>query len=92
MSDVVIAPEQEEIWNECLELMDSKTLFEKEFTKRVREVYCRESDKTYWAVEYDKSHDGDYNQLRDDKVEIYSVVPKEVITIIYVRESSSAAT
>jgi hypothetical protein len=90
MSKVMsIPPSQEEIWNEELELVDTKQLFSKDYTERLREVYHRECDNTFWAVEFDKSHDGDYNQLRDDKVQPYQVVPKEVVTTIYIKGNKS---
>lgn len=80
-----MTPSVEDMWDELLELVDETTLSEKAFSRIVREVYKREEDNTFWAVNYSKSHTGDYNEMRDnpEDIKVVRVYPRLVSTTVF---------
>lgn len=83
---MLTAPTSKQLWNEELELVEEKTLCEKSYTRFVRQIYKREEDSTYWATEFERSHDNEYNSMRDEPhIEVYQVEPKEVVSVVYNR-------
>lgn len=76
-------PTQEELWNEELELVEHDASDSWRHGCNITEVYKRESDSTYWQVEYQKSTDGETNGLREGNYTINRVYPKQVTTTVY---------
>ena len=52
---------------------------------RVKEVFHRESDGTYWQAEYLCSGDGETNELREGDARITQVEPRQVMVTKYVK-------
>ena len=52
---------------------------------RIYEVYHRESDDTYWAVNYNLQTDGEYNGLRENDYTIEQVerIEETVVQVSY---------
>lgn len=50
---------------------------------RIREVFVRESDNTFWQADYDLSTDGETNGLREGYAKIFQVEPYQVSVTRY---------
>lgn len=86
----MIKPTQEELFRTILKNKNfEKVLDEVVETTRCgtinRCVFKRINDNTFWQVYYERSSDGEYNEFRDETVEIQQVEPFPV-TIIKYRE------
>jgi hypothetical protein len=79
----MIAPTQDELWNEELELVHEDLDDSWRHGCNVTEVYFRESDNSYWQAQYQRSSDGETNGLREGIARVIEVVPVETKTTVY---------
>lgn len=75
-------PTQEQLWNEELDSVHQEMAGWRHGYAYTT-VFYRESDDTYWSVEYRASTDGDTNGLRDGDYTIEQVVPMPVTKTEY---------
>lgn len=88
MSEAIIKPTCEELFDEELELVQRSVDDSWRHGVYVTEVYKRESDLTYWKATYSQSTSGETNGLREGCAVITRVFPREVIAVEYTEEES----
>lgn len=80
---MITPPTCEEIYNEELELVHTEADPSWRHGCYIYEVYNRESDNTFWAVNYRRSTDGETNALREGLADVKEVEPYEVTRTEY---------
>lgn len=84
MSDIK-PPTQEELLDDKFECVHREVDDSWRHGVYVHEVYYRDTDDTYWAVNYALSNDGEVNGLRQNDYDISRVKPVERTIVDYVR-------
>lgn len=93
---MVTKPTYDDIREELLESVHREIDDSWRHGNYVYEVFHRESDDTYWAVNYNESGDGEYNSLRDEREQFTQVTPVkkmvEVTEYVAVKEGNDGKT